>query len=1278
MDQVYRIGRRLGKLMLALLMVVSLFDLTSLFANDETNAPAKVIQLCDEENIQSSEDGELLIPWSSTIETTDENMLLYNDYENTMQENLYATPDTLNLQIVDHTGGKQIELVEGTDYELYYTNPSDGLFTMNKEDAAQFTHFKIMFTDKTKTFSNMIIKYNTHAKIADVKENEQERKFLNEATFKIETNYWITETATYTYTNPNFKPVENSMNAQENVNAIYAPKEFNWEDDIVKIKASVTQRDIPENVIMKAERVNETADKENNIITEVLDQVTGIKFYYQVTFTSNDEVVAIDQSKIKFESSVKTKVKVKPQYRSARSTTKTVNEFEGITKIPEGYEMWKKDFDATQGYKNDAHKNKYSYGDFGENKNYDLFYILANYNVFTSDYYKGTHVVGPVAIGGNYSLNGLGGLSHKKEGVNECEHTVPSYLKGAPVGNSGLKDVITRTNVPVFFGIELDDSGNDINLNYNNKTLTGNNNELYYNYYFTEKNDYINFDNAMSNISNQIKTFSDINADIRDVNGNLLETINVEKSVFEKIQNRGDVSISEDKTYYFEYSSSSGKGLRIKLGYNYVFDKDIIKNLDYIVYDYESLEEASTLTTLINIPDEGNFNRKTNGNGFPEILKSQSDKLDSEGSGIGVNAEPENDIKVAYQFGSLETEKAFNIVFMVPNATDINVQRHLAGHLVAPNAHLDLCCGDYNGSIIAKSAEGNAEGHMWPFKLDTAIVFDKTVNGQIPEKDEKFTFTLENINFPEGATKSGNQIASNNITGRVIFPINDLKIKGDYIYKITENDPGSGYAKDIKPVYAKVNVDVSNSTIAGGKLVPKFVGFYSDEGCTTKIDDFVFNNKREFGVTKKWYDDSGKQITQTDSMPEVNVTLMQKYKEDVGYTVAYNLYAQSRDASPIVKLIDTQNTSLIKRNGSYEIEVKSSVQGNGVTSVKIIEGQAELSEVSNTIKLTNISTDCVVAIYVTDYGTNLDNAASLDLLKNDNVNKSNIANEAISGEREYEKFSLNNENNWYHGFDNLPSSGDLEKYDSRLADKTFKFSYYVKEESVDGFTTEYENNNGTNTGTIVIKNKKKPVDVIIQKISSTYNTLNLAGAEFELYKLNGEKSEKLNLEKNTNSDNSEYDVYKNGSSTNEIMKTSKEKALKVLDLTTGDYVLKETKAPDDFKIVYENIFIHIDFNREESYIAYGFNKEPADDSDKLLFNKMKEDHGIQVGLINTDTDKIGLKFIVKNTPVIVVPEAGGTPDDRYQKIGFLIACLGFAMFAIYETKRRKNIKKEKI
>ena len=58
---------------------------------------------------------------------------------------------------------------------------------------------------------------------------------------------------------------------------------------------------------MKAERVTESADKENNIITEILDQASGTKYYYQVTFTSNDEVVAIDQSKIKFESSVKPK-----------------------------------------------------------------------------------------------------------------------------------------------------------------------------------------------------------------------------------------------------------------------------------------------------------------------------------------------------------------------------------------------------------------------------------------------------------------------------------------------------------------------------------------------------------------------------------------------------------------------------------------------------------------------------------------------------------------------------------------------------------------------------------------------------------------------------------------------------------------------------------------------------------------------------------------------------------------------------------------------------------
>ena len=55
--------------------------------------------------------------------------------------------------------------------------------------------------------------------------------------------------------------------------------------------------------------------------------------------------------------------------------------------------------------------------------------------------------------------------------------------------------------------------------------------------------------------------------------------------------------------------------------------------------------------------------------------------------------------------------------------------------------------------------------------------------------------------------------------------------------------------------------------------------------------------------------------------------------------------------------------------------------------------------------------------------------------------------------------------------------------------------------------------------------------------------------------------------------------------------------------------------------------------------------------------------------------KIAFLMMIENTPNIDVPETGGTPNDRYQKLGFLLACTGLAMYAIYEVKRKKNKEK---
>lgn len=1263
MDQVYRIGRRLGKLMLALLMVVSLFDLTSLFANDETNAPAKVIQLCDEENIQSTEDGELLIPWSSTIETTDENMLLYNDYENTMQDNLYATPDTLNLQIVDHTGGKQIELVEGTDYELYYTNPSDGLFTMNKEDAAQFTHFKIMFTDKTKTFSNMMIKYNTHAKIADVKENEQERKFLNEATFKIETDYWITETATYTYTNPNFKPVENSMNAQENVNAIYAPREFTWEDDTVKIKASVTQRDIPDNVVMKAERVTESADKENNIITEILDQASGTKYYYQVTFTSNDEVVAIDQSKIKFESSVKAKI-------APISDDIEMDESREPTKAPlkstlsavkaSNYEVWWHDDSETQ-TKN--HENPgYKYGDFGEDASYDMFYILEHYNVFVKGNYNGQHVVGPMAVGGTAACSPGGSTT----GV-RYPHEVPSIFKGQFTPNT----VNTYSTVPIFIGTDKDLNGNDVNTNKKEYYLGGIDpdtglDRTYTNYYYTSiDNDYLNFDDAFNSIENQLEKYSNVSYVGVDPAGNSLTTTVIEP--YNEDPESNSTVKGNDENYYFE-KTDKGIGLRIKLGYNYIINAELINKLSYIVYDYSNFNEATTKTTFINVNSTGLVT-------LPEMYKAMEDKL---GKNPVISAQGE--IKAAYHFDSLEVERAFNIAYLLKDATTVNFHNggKLVGHLIAPKASVDIAGGDFNGSVIALNASSTAEAHMWPFKLDAAISFTKTVNYKRPEPGEMFSFVLENVYKPNSAANIPTVKQKNDSTGLVNFTIKDLTVEGTYIYKITEENAGLGYIENTDVFYAKVIVSKKENDNAG-KALARFEGFYKSYDGNGEVsgkinDDLVINNVRQLSVEKNWKKEDGTPLS-TEDMNPINVTLYQKYVEDTGYKILFNYYVTSLGGN--TEKIDCYQTDPLKKNATYKVNVKTKSTYDKVKNAVVSSGDATVKLNSNKqnntwdptnsiqddfdIVVENIKSDVVVDVNITNEGATV-TSSNYQIDNKKGENSSNYVTEVEKGEKVYEKFTLGENNIWYKTFKDLPASGSKDG-------KEYKYTYRVEEEAIPGFETNYENNDGILSGVITINNKAKNTDLEVRKISSTGNTTALENAEFSMYKFKENdfvENDRLKFvcKNNDNIENRSYVYSENGSETTII--TNKNGLLELSGFPVGDYVLEETKAPNGFVIDNQYIFIHFDYNSEKSYYSVGRNK-PTNDKNKIFFN---EENKI------TDTSNIiKYKFTVENTPDIDVPETGGTPNDRYQKLGFLLACTGLAMYAIYEVKRKKNKEK---
>ncbi len=66
----------------------------------------------------------------------------------------------------------------------------------------------------------------------------------------------------------------------------------------------------------------------------------------------------------------------------------------------------------------------------------------------------------------------------------------------------------------------------------------------------------------------------------------------------------------------------------------------------------------------------------------------------------------------------------------------------------------------------------------------------------------------------------------------------------------------------------------------------------------------------------------------------------------------------------------------------------------------------------------------------------------------------------------------------------------------------------------------------------------------------------------------------------------------------------------------------------------------------------------------------------KVNINHTSTDSsIQLEFAIENTPKIDVPETGGTPNDRYKKMGFLLTCLGLVMLTVYEIKCKNNRKK---